>query len=428
MLTPEENEVLTRIGPGTRMGALQRRYWHPIAAVAEMGDPSSGSGRTKRVRLLGEDLVLFKDRSGRFGLIAEACPHRRASFAYGIPTEQGIRCPYHGWMFDGSGRCLEQPNEPEGSNFKDKVTTAGYQVGELGGLLWAYLGPLPAPLIPRLDGFVAEGTVRLFGRALIPCNWVQIMENSVDAVHTEWLHGKLYEFIREKENVRVAIAKHHLKIGFDEAPIGIIKRRVVVGNDETHDDWKVGHPLIFPNILGIGNAGVNWYEHRFQIRVPVDDTQTMHYWYHAYVPPAGITPPAHLLDRVHTYDVPFVDEQGEFILDAIHAQDIMAWVTQGPIADRSQEALGVTDRGITMYRRMLMRELAEVEAGRDPKMTIRDPAENDVIHVPLEGKKSHRADGFENLLRRHQARYSPVVDDLVALYSHPEALPVLDKV
>jgi 5,5'-dehydrodivanillate O-demethylase oxygenase subunit len=107
MLTPEENEVLTRIGPGTRMGALQRRYWHPIAAVAEMGDPSSGSGRTKRVRLLGEDLVLFKDRSGRFGLIAEACPHRRASFAYGIPTEQGIRCPYHGWMFDGSGRCLE---------------------------------------------------------------------------------------------------------------------------------------------------------------------------------------------------------------------------------------------------------------------------------------------------------------------------------
>ena len=423
MVTAEENALLTRIEPGTPMGNLLRRYWQPIAAVAEMDDRW-----TKRVRLLGEDLVLFKDRSGRFGLIAEACPHRRASFAYGIPTAEGIRCPYHGWMFDGAGRCLEQPNEPEGSSFKDKVTTSGYPVDELGGVLWAYLGPLPAPLIPRLDGFVAAGTVRLLGHAIVPCNWLQIMENSVDAVHTEWLHGKLYEFLREQDGVQVAIAKHHLKIGFDEAPIGIIKRRVVVGNDESHDDWKVGHPLIFPNILGIGNAGVNWYEHRFQIRVPVDDTHTMHYWYHAYVPPTGITPPAHLLDRVHTYDVPFVDEHGEFILDAIHAQDIMAWVTQGPIADRSQEALGVTDRGITMYRRMLMRELAEVEAGRDPKMTIRDSAENEVIHVPLEGKKSHRADGFENLLRRHQARYSPVVDDLVALYSHPEALPVLDKV
>jgi 5,5'-dehydrodivanillate O-demethylase oxygenase subunit len=420
MLTAQENELLTRIGPGTPMGELMRRYWHPVAAVAEMEQRW-----TKRVRLLGEDLVLFRDRSGRFGLIGEACPHRRASLAYGIPTEDGIRCPYHGWKFDGSGRCLEQPNEPEGSTvrqaqgraFKDKVRTAGYPTGELGGLLWAYLGPLPAPLIPRLDGLVAEGTVRLLGQAVIPCNWLQIMENSVDSVHTEWLHGKLYEFVRERDGVRVAISKHHLKIGFDEIPIGIVKRRVLEGHTEEHDDWKIGHPLIFPNILGIGNAGANWYEYRFQIRVPMDDTHTLHYWYHAYVPPAGRTAPPELSQRVHVYDVPFVDEHGEYLLDAIHAQDIMAWVTQGPIADRTTEALGTTDRGITMYRRMLFRELERVRDGADPKMVFRDPRENEIIHIPLERTKTHRAEGFENLLRRHQARYSPVVDDLVKLYA-----------
>ena len=141
MLTEQENNELTRVGPGTRMGELMRRYWHPIAAVSEMD-----TRWTKRVRLLGEDLVLYKDRQGRFGLIGEQCPHRRASLAYGIPTNEGIRCPYHGWMFDGTGRCLEQPNEPEGSAFKDKVRTAGYPVQELGGLVFAYLGPLPAPV------------------------------------------------------------------------------------------------------------------------------------------------------------------------------------------------------------------------------------------------------------------------------------------
>ena len=124
MLTQQENELLTRVGPGTPMGDLMRRYWHPVAG----GRRRWQDRWTKRVRILGEDLVLFKDRTGKFGLIGEFCPHRRASLAYGIPTEDGIRCPYHGWKFDGAGRCLEQPNEPEGSNFKDKVATAGYPV------------------------------------------------------------------------------------------------------------------------------------------------------------------------------------------------------------------------------------------------------------------------------------------------------------
>src|SRR5579884_2355639 len=168
MLTTEENELLTRVGPGTRMGALLRRYWHPVAASAEMEDRW-----TKRVRIMGEDLVLFKDRTGKLGLIGEQCPHRRASMAYGIPTQEGIRCPYHGWMFDGAGKCLEQPNEPEGSTFKDKVSLPGYPVQTLAGLVFAYLGPQPAPQIPRYDCFVDGPAIRHVGQAVIPCNWVQ---------------------------------------------------------------------------------------------------------------------------------------------------------------------------------------------------------------------------------------------------------------
>ena len=197
MLSELENTQLTLVGRGTPMGELQRRYWHPIGAVEELKD-----AWTKRVRLLGEDLVLFRDRSGALGLVAEFCPHRRASLAYGIPQQNGIRCPYHGWQFDGTGACIDQPNESDGSTFKEKISTAGYPVQALGGMIFAYLGPLPAPLLPRWPGFVVDGAIRQIGQAEIPCNWLQIMENSLDPVHTEWLHGKLQEFVEEKSGFR----------------------------------------------------------------------------------------------------------------------------------------------------------------------------------------------------------------------------------
>jgi 5,5'-dehydrodivanillate O-demethylase len=413
MVTAEENELLARIGPGTPMGRLQRRYWHPIAATEEM------DGRwTKRVRLLGEDLVLFKDRSGKFGLIAEFCPHRRASLAYGIPQEDGIRCPYHGWKFDGSGHCLEQPNEPEGSSFKDKVTTAGYPVEALGGLIFAYLGPQPAPLLPRWDGFVSDGAIRMIGKSIVPCNWLQIMENSVDPVHTEWLHGKLYEFRKEQEGVKVAIARHHLKFAFDEFEYGVYKRRLVEGQDEkTASDWLVGHPVIFPHILAVGQSGGAWRVHAFQIRVPMDDTHTLHLWYNAYIPPAGADVPSRLLEDVSMYDVPFVDEHGEFLLDIIDAQDIMAWVTQGPIADRTTESLGTTDRGIILFRNIIKRELKNIEEGRDPMGVIRDPAKNGIIEIPMEHAKVHFSDGFESMTRRTRIRFSPIMEDLIKIFT-----------
>lgn len=413
MLTADENELLTRIGPGTPMGELQRRYWHPIGGIDELKDRW-----TKRVRLLGEDLVLYKDRSGKLGLIGEYCPHRRASMAYGIPESDGIRCPYHGWKFDGTGSCLDQPNEPEGSNFKEKVRTAGYKVEVVGGMIFAYLGPDPAPLCPRWPGFTNDASIQHIGWSPVRCNWLQVMENSMDPVHTEWLHGKLQEFIEEQRGSRYSISRHHLKIDFAEFEYGIYKRRLLEGAGEDSDDWKVGHPVLFPNVLAVGSGGGDlWTMHEYQMRVPVDDENTMHYWYTSYEAPAGVEVPRELIERVPVYESPVFDENGEYRLDVIDNQDVMAWETQGRIAKRDLERLGTTDKGVILFRNIIKRELAKVAAGQDPIGVIRDPKENASIHFPLERNKTHFIDGFENLLRRRQSRYSPFAQGLVEVFA-----------
>jgi 5,5'-dehydrodivanillate O-demethylase len=373
---------------------------------------------TKRVRLLGEDLVLFRDRQRRHGLIEEFCPHRHASLFYGIPTDQGLRCPYHGWMFNNEGQCLEQPNEPEDSTFKTKVKTTAYAVEELGGLIFAYLGPQPAPLLPRFDGFVVSPAIRMIGRAAIPCNWLQIMENSADPVHTEWLHGHLHEFVEEQRGGEYALSRKHLKIGFNEFEYGLIKRRLLAGQKEDCDDWQIGHPIIFPNMVAVGNGDAKaWRMYAFQIRAPMDDTNTMHFWYTAYVPPPEAEVPSHLYQSVASYDVPYRDDKGEYILDLIDAQDILAWITQGPIADRSVERLGSTDEGVTQFRHMLWRELKKVQAGEDPLGTVRDPKINTTIALPVEKDKHHFIDGFASLLSRTHMRYSPIANDLVKVFA-----------
>ncbi|HZV64414.1 MAG TPA: Rieske 2Fe-2S domain-containing protein, partial [Telluria sp.] len=259
--------------PGTPMGELMRRYWQPIGAASDMERVW-----TRRLRLLGEDLVLFKDRQHRLGLIKEQCPHRRASFAHGIPTQDGIRCPYHGWEFSAQGACLNQPNEPDNPCFREKVATDAYPVKEMGGMLFAYLGPLPAPILPRFDGFVEPGTIRMMGRAILPINWLQIMENSLDPIHTEWLHGHHYEFQKEQEGVKVAISARHEKIDFKEFEFGITKHRLLEGQSEDSDDWRTGHPILFPNILAVGNGDEAARYYSFQMRVPVDNEHTLHLW------------------------------------------------------------------------------------------------------------------------------------------------------
>jgi 5,5'-dehydrodivanillate O-demethylase oxygenase subunit len=415
METAEGNDLLTRIGPRTVMGGLLRRYWQPVAAIVELE-----KRWTKKVRLLGEDLVLFRDRQGHLGLIEEQCPHRRASFLHGIPTQDGIRCPYHGWEFNGQGRCLSQPNESDNPSFREQVCATAYPVEEMGGLVWAYLGPEPRPLLPRFDGFVHEGTVRMLGRALLPVNWLQIMENSMDPIHTEWLHGHQYEFLKEQEGVKVAISAHHEKIDFREFEFGLTKHRLLAGHSEDGDDWRIGHPVVFPNMLAVGNGDEASRYYSFQIRVPVDDEHTLHLWYNAYVPPKGVVVPPRLTERVHVYDVPFRDTDGEFILDNVDGQDMMAWITQGAVADRTREHLGASDKGVTLYRRVLRRELKKIGAGQDPIGVVRDPARNRRIDLPNERKKHHNSDGFTHFMMRTHAKYSPVALEVAALYEGTE--------
>jgi 5,5'-dehydrodivanillate O-demethylase len=349
-----------------------RRYWHPIAMKIELED-----AWTKPVTILGEKLVLYKDRSGTLGLIQEKCPHRRVNLAWGIPEEHGLRCPYHGWLYDETGKCLETPAEPAGSGFKDKIQALTYPVEELGGLIFTYLGPQPAPLLPCWDLFVMDGVVRDITTTDLPCNWMQCMENSMDPTHTEWLHAYWTFFQMDEEGKDVPRTPdgryavfHHIKIGFDRFEHGIIKRRLMEGQDESHDDWVTGHPVIFPNILRTGG---------FQIRVPVDDTHTRHYLYRAL--PAQ-TPEDVGVIRYH--DMPIRDENGKAFTHKTLYQDMWAWWTQGEIAERELEKLGDSDRGIIMYRQMIQEQLDIVADGGDPMNVFRDPDQNKQIDIHTE--------------------------------------------
>ena len=250
------------------MGELMRRYWHPIAAVPDLNERP-----TKSVRLLGEDLVLYRDKSGTYGLIDRFCPHRRVDLSYGIPEEHGLRCMYHGWMMDETGQCIEQPFEetvhPDG-RFKEKVKIAGYPVEACGGLIFAYLGPSPAPLLPRWEWLVEEHAFRQvnFLGASVQLAPVPGELARPDAPRMA-PHNYWGNYQRELSGDADSTQRPHLrhqKIGFDVFDYGIIKKRVFTGYTEEDGDWAVGHPVLFPNILSNPS----------QFRVPIDDTHTLH--------------------------------------------------------------------------------------------------------------------------------------------------------
>ena len=189
MLSAEENRLLTDISPGAPMGELVRRYWIPVMMSEELPEPD---GDPVRLRVLCEDLVIFRDSSGRVGLLPELCPHRRASLYFGRNEQGGLRCIYHGWKFDVAGRCIEMPNEPPQSNFKDKLRPSGYPCREAAGMVWAYMGPRAEP--PPLPGFEwleMPEEQRQISPFLRECNWVQALEGDIDTTHSGFLHSRL---------------------------------------------------------------------------------------------------------------------------------------------------------------------------------------------------------------------------------------------
>ena len=370
MLTHEENILLTEVSRGTPCGELLRRYWHPVAAAAELTDEKP----IRAVKILNEELVVYRDRTGRYGLVGEHCPHRLASLAYGRVDAAGIRCPYHGWKFDHSGRCLEQPAEPAESTFKDRIKHVAYPVQYLGGLIYAYLGPAPAPLLPRWDVLVWEhGRRWIVKESIIDCNWLQPMENSVDPSHLFWLHGDTERYVPA---VKTYAEKHE----FIRFEYGIRKRRTTLpkatGSDPKVDD----HPLLFPTILrhvAPFNEG-SGHRHNLQIRVPVDDHHTQVFRVN-FLPMDSERSPEEA--PVPMRYVALKTGPREYKMNMIPAQDSMAWETQGTRTDRTQEHLGVGDEGIIELRKLLREQIERVRQGLEPIGMIRDPAKNRLIDL-----------------------------------------------
>jgi 5,5'-dehydrodivanillate O-demethylase len=281
--------------------------------------------------------------------------------------ERGISCAYHGWLYDTKGDCLECPAEPAGSKFHLTVKMRAYPVQAFVGLYWAYLGPLPAPAIPRYDLWVrTDGTRRLYVQPILDCNWLQPMENSVDPSHSRILHADVTERRagRTLASTTRGLTAEVTGFEFYELPYGIMKKRM---SRNGHLDE---HPIIFPNILRHGNDT--------QIRVPIDDTHTWIVFVNFEPSESGevVEEPAELpVEYLGPYKDPAAASHPHvrYTMDDVQPQDHMAWETQGPIANRPVERLATSDRGIVMLREMLAREIGKVERGEEPIGVYRDP-------------------------------------------------------
>jgi len=367
----EENDLLTRVGPGTPCGELLRRYWHPIALLQDVDEESP----TKYVRVLGEDLALFRDKHGRVGLLGDHCSHRGASLLYGRVEERGIACAYHGWLYDVEGNCLETPAEPADSRFYLTVKHRAYPVREQYGLYWAYLGPPPAPVLPRWD-IASFGSVQPTGAQRFDCNWLQGMENHMDQAHIFILHQNTAQ--RGMDGMSTARGRiDSLKtLEYTEVPFGIRRRQT---HTSGYDDIDL---LIFPNAQ-------RTYNH-IGVRVPIDDTHMVRYSVWVDVELGGVPvgnpsgkQPGDLNGGLElrqglwpTKNPPdAIYPAAEYRMDGVQAQDLMALETQGAIADRTGERLASSDRGIVLYRDILKREIEKVQRGLDPIGVIRDPGQ-----------------------------------------------------
>jgi 5,5'-dehydrodivanillate O-demethylase len=370
MITREENERLTRVGKGTPAGEMLRRYWWPVAFGDEVKGP-----RPRKIRLLGEDFVVFRDGNGRLGMLESQCAHRRAPMQYGRVEKEGVRCCYHGWLWSAEGRCLETPCEEPESTLKDRVRMASYPVQEAAGLVFAYIGPLPAPLLPRYDVLVQASGTRYVWGFTDHCNWLQSAENAADGSHLHWLHAGPYPMYARKRP----------KIEYVRAGYGIDYFSTVPGLPADKRST-----LVFPsaNRFESGRAEqALGMRQNMLFRTPQDDTHSLNFFITIYPGADGKlvhrteTPPE-MADRgpwVHTEREVYVpgDEQWWGVESMM--QDRMVQEGQGLIYDRSTENLAGSDRGVALFRQMVREAIDAVAQGRDPIGVVRDPARNTVL-------------------------------------------------
>jgi phthalate 4,5-dioxygenase len=399
MLSKEKNEKVCRVGRGTPMGEVFRRYWLPVVVQEELPAPDCDP---VRVRILGEDLVAFRDSAGAVGLIDAYCPHRLAPLYYGRNEEGGLRCIYHGLKFDVTGACVDYPCMPPGSRFQEKTTTTAYPTCEAGGLVWAYLGPPelqpPPPDVP-FTAFAANELARL--RYLVECNWLQTLEGDFDMEHVAYLHRSI-----SAESPNAYVQDTITADGLDpfgeytviETEFGLSSGTRWQAGDGMYT-WRVNQ-LLLPSFMQIPFPGAHMGE--TSLIVPIDDTHCLVFiiWHTDRMPmipgPDGkevkleslvpLERSSYELDDGVIIDVPvpLVGKRNNYGVDRQlqrsanytgmsnpKTEDIAVTEGMGRIVDRSREHLNPTDKPIVALRRRLLAVIEDLERGIEPP------------HVPL---------------------------------------------
>ena len=373
MLSAEKNKILTQVGPGTPMGDYLRRYWHPIGGASELD-----ANPIKAIRLFGEDLVLYKDLGGKYGLIDRHCPHRRADLSYGMVEETGIRCNYHGWLMNERGNVIEQPYDdtmnPRGKT-RERCLAKAYPVKECAGLLFAYMGPQPVPELPVWEPFTWENGFREVVLSDIPCNWFQCQENSCDPCISNGCTRTGTRASRARAATMPpstsSSCSRSSTTAMSTSACARARRRAIRSGPSAAS--RCGRTVSISATTSNGGC-------RSTTR-----TRCQVCWFFMRVP-KGREP--YVQDKVPTWVSPIKDENGRWISSHVINQDIIAWVGQGVIADRTKENLGASDLGIAMMRKRLFDELDAVARGEEPKAIVRSANVASCIELPNITKKT----------------------------------------
>jgi phenylpropionate dioxygenase-like ring-hydroxylating dioxygenase large terminal subunit len=397
------NERITRISAGTPCGQLMRHYWQPVALLDEFDPvlaPAMAERPLKAVRLLGQDLVLFRNTQGQFGLIDRPCPHRGADLAFARHEGDGLRCPFHGWKFDVSGQCVDTPAEPIGSRMCSRIRQRSYPVIERSGVLMAWLGRegVEPPPLPAMDCFAAPDSHTFAFKGLWSCNWLQAFEVGIDPAHTSFLHrffadesieasyGRQFRGASAGEVEGERWPMTRIMREFDRPQISVqtmpygLQLTTLRPMSQALTHVRVTHS-IFPHTFVIPLSESMTIT---QMHVPIDDTHT--YWYAIFTsfgePVDKPTMREQRLRSVSLPDyVPHAGRHNQWGFDAqeqrtrtflgmgeddINVHDQWACESMGPIQDRTREHLGSTDVAIAAYRRQLIEAIDAVQAGQMP--------------------------------------------------------------